>query len=151
MPMYNYNCSSCGIIFEELVSGEYYKEPQEHDECGNLCDRTAEGQGIYAHGIGLKEHTRTASRAKVEHNWMEDEIENTKKALTGEIAGGASPYKTYTPNHEEAVKQGLAKKVDPKTAKIRQESSEKLTQNAAKGMSDIDKARSSKGLNIKDN
>ena len=73
MPMYNYNCSSCGIIFEELVSGEYYKEPQEHDECGNLCDRTAEGQEVYAHGIGLKEHSRDSgsqSRRKVEDIFM---------------------------------------------------------------------------------
>ena len=124
MPMYNYNCSSCGIIFEELVSGEFY-----------------------AHGIGLKEHTRTGSRANVEHAWMEGEIQNSKDAIKGET--GINPYSNYTINHDEAVKQGLAKKVNPRAAKQRKESSAKLTQDASKGMSDYDLKRSQDGLNSK--
>tara|TARA_R110000823_G_scaffold287106_1_gene405406 strand:+ start:994 stop:1443 length:450 start_codon:yes stop_codon:yes gene_type:complete len=149
MPMYNYNCSSCGIIFEELVSGEYYKEPQEHDKCGNLCERTAEDQGIHAHGIGLKEHTRVGSRAKVEHAWMEGEIKNTAKVIKGE--SGISPYSNYQINHEEAAKQGIAKKVNPKDAKKRRESNAELTQLAASKMSDTDRKRAENGHNTKDN
>jgi putative FmdB family regulatory protein len=149
MPLYNYDCSSCGTIFEELVSGEYYKEPQEHDECGNLCYRTAEGQGVYAHGIGLKEHTRTASRAKVEEKWVEGEIDATKRAIDGK--SGVSPYTNYKINHDEAVNRGLAKKVDPKTAKNRRKSAEKLTQSAAQNMSTSDRKRAEDGHNVKDN
>ena len=152
MPMYNYDCSSCGIIFEELVSGEYYKEPQEHDKCGNLCERTAEDQGIYAHGIGLKEHSRSSgssSRRKVEESWMKGEIENTKKAIEGK--SGVSPYTNYKIKHDVAVEQGLAKKVDAKTAKARRKSSKDLTQTVAKAMSDKDRKRSEDGHNVKDN
>ena len=149
MPIYNYDCSSCGIIFEELVSINYYKEPQEHDECGNLCEKTAEGQGIYAHGIGLKEHTRTGSRAKVEQAWMKGEINATNRAIDGK--SGVSPYTNYKINHEEAVKQGLATKVSPATANKRKKGSEKLTQHAAKNMSKQDRKRSEDGHNIKDN
>jgi len=152
MPMYNYYCESCNETFEELVSMEYYKEPQEHDDCGNLCNRTAEGQEINAHGIGLKEHSRSSgssSRRKVEESWMEGEIENTKKAIEGK--SGVSPYTNYKINHDVAVEQGLAKKVDPKTAKIRRKSSEALTQTVAKAMSDTDRKRSEDGHNVKDN
>ena len=152
MPMYNYDCSSCGIIFEELVSGEYYKEPQEHDKCGNLCERTAEDQGIYAHGIGLKEHSRASSsgsRRKVEESWLEGEIENTKEAIEGK--SGVSPYTNYKINHDVAVEQGVAKKVDPKTAKVRKESSKKITQQVATKMSDKDRKRSEDGHNVKNN
>ena len=149
MPMYNYDCSSCGIIFEELVSGEYYKEPQEHDECGNLCERTAEDQGIYAHGIGLKEHTRRSSIAKTEHKWMDGAIDATKRAIDGK--SGVSPYTNYKLNHEVAVEKGVAKKVDPKTAKNRRKSAEKLTQAAAKNMSASDRKRAEDGHNVKDN
>ena len=152
MPMYNYNCSSCGIIFEELVSGEYYKEPQEHDDCGNLCERTAEGQGVYAHGIGLKEHSRSSgssSRRKVEEKWMKDEIVKTGEAIEGK--SGVSPYTNYQINHEEAVKQGIAKKVDPATANKRKKGSQKLTQHVAKNMSKSDRKRSEDGHSIKDN
>ena len=149
MPMYNYDCTSCGIIFEELVSMDYYKEPQEHDDCGNLCHRTAEGQGVYAHGIGLKEHTRTASRAKVEEKWVEGEIEATKRAIDGK--SGVSPYTNYIINHDEAEKRGLAKKVDPKTAKKRRKSAAKLTQTAANNMSTSDRKRAEDGHNVKDN
>ena len=149
MPMYNYDCTSCGIIFEELVSMDYYKEPQEHDDCGNLCYRTAEGQGIYAHGIGLKEHTRTGSRAKVEHAWMDGEIENTKQVIKGEK--GISPYANYKINHEEAAKRGIAKKISPKAAKQKRESNEQLTKNVANKMSDTDRKRAENGHNVKDN
>tara|TARA_R110002074_G_scaffold361872_1_gene534922 strand:+ start:535 stop:984 length:450 start_codon:yes stop_codon:yes gene_type:complete len=149
MPMYNYDCSSCGIIFEELVSGEYYKEPQEHDECGNLCERTAEDQGIYAHGIGLKEHTRRSSIAKTEHKWMDGAIDATKRAIDGK--SGVSPYTNYKLNHEVAVEKGVAKKVDPKTAKNRRKSAEKLTQTAANNMSASDRKRAEDGHNVKDN
>ena len=149
MPVYNYDCTSCRVIFEELVLMEYYKEPQEHEDCGNLCERTAEGQGIYAHGVGLKEHTRTGSRAKVEHKWMEDEIKNTAQVIKGE--SGVSPYTNYQINHDEAVNQGLAKKVAPKTAKQRKKSSKDLTQNAANRMSDTDRKRAENGHNTKDN
>jgi putative FmdB family regulatory protein len=152
MPMYNYDCTSCGIIFEELVSIDYYKEPQEHDDCGNLCERTAEGQGVYAHGIGLKEHSRSSgstSRRKVEEGWINSEIENTKKAIEGK--SGVSPYTNYKINHDEAVNQGLAKKVNPKTSKQRKKSSEKLTQAAAKNMSTSDRKRAEDGHNVKDN
>lgn len=149
MPMYNYDCSSCGIIFEELVSGEYYKEPQEHDECGNLCERTAEDQGIYAHGIGLKEHTRRSSIAKTEHKWMDGAIDATKRAIDGK--SGVSPYTNYKLNHKVAVEKGIAKKVDPKTAKNRRKSAEKLTQTAANNMSASDRKRAEDGHNVKDN
>lgn len=149
MPMYNYDCSSCGIIFEELVSVDYYKEPQEHDECGNLCNRTAEGQGVSAHGIGLKEHTRRASIAKTEHKWMDGAIDATKRAIDGK--SGVSPYANYQINHDVATEKGLAKKVDPKTAKKRRKSAEKLTQAAAKNMSPSDRKRAEDGHNVKDN
>mgnify|MGYP003654429318 CR=1 FL=1 len=149
MPLYNYDCSSCGIIFEEIVSVDYYKEPQEHDECGNLCNRTAEGQGVYAHGIGLKEHTRTGSLAKTEHKWMEGAIDATKRAIDGK--SGVSPYANYQINHDEAVNKGLAKKVDPKTAKKRRKSAAKLTQSAAQNMSASDRKRAEDGHSIKDN
>ena len=152
MPMYNYYCESCDTIFEELVSQDYYKEPQEHDECGNLGNRTAEGQEINAHGIGLKEHSRSSgssSRRKVEESWMEGEIENTKKAIEGK--SGVSPYTNYKINHDVAVKQGKAKKVDPKASKIRRESSKGLTQTVAKAMSAEDRKRSEDGHNVKDN
>ena len=150
MPMYNYDCTSCKIIFEELVSMDYYKEPQEHDDCGNLCYRTAEGQGVYAHGIGLKEHSKSSgsgSRRKVEENWIKGEIENTKEAV--ESKTGISPYARYDINHDVAVKQGKAKKVDSKTAKIRQKSSEKLTHLSAANMSEKDRKRLEAGHNAK--
>jgi putative FmdB family regulatory protein len=150
MPLYNYDCTSCSVIFEELVAGEYYKEPQEHDECGNLCERTAEGQGIYAHGVGLKEHSRysgSTSRKNVEEAWMRGEIENTKEAVEGK--SGVSPYTRYEINHDVAVQQGKAKKVDPKTAKIRQKSSEKLTHLSAANMSEKDRKRLEAGHNAK--
>jgi len=150
MPLYNYDCTSCGVIFEELVAMDYYEEPQEHDYCGNLCERTAEGQGIYAHGIGLKEHSRatgSTSRKNVEEAWMKDEIENTKKAVEGK--SGISPYTRYEINHEVAVERGIAKKVDPKTAKVRQKSSEKLTHLAAANMSEKDRKRLEAGHNTK--
>jgi len=152
MPMYNYYCESCNTIFEELVSQDYYKEPQEHDECGNLGNRTAEGQEINAHGIGLKEHSRSSgssSRRKVEESWLKGEIDNTKEAIEGK--SGVSPYTNYKINHDVAAEQGLAKKVNPKTAKIRRKSSEDLTQTVAKAMSDKDRKRSEDGHNIKDN
>ena len=148
MPMYNYDCTSCGIIFEELVSIDYYKEPQEHDDCGNLCERTAEGQGIYAHGIGLTSGRGDGDKAKMDHRWMEDEIENTKAAVEGK--SGISPYTNYIINHDEAVKQGKAKKVSPEKAKIRRESSKKLTQKTASSMSKEHKERLEGGHNVKD-
>tara|TARA_R110002012_G_scaffold77788_1_gene197968 strand:- start:61 stop:519 length:459 start_codon:yes stop_codon:yes gene_type:complete len=152
MPMYNYYCKSCDTIFEELVSQDYYKEPQEHEECGNLGHRTAEGQEINAHGIGLKEHSRSSgsgSRRKVEESWLEGEIDNTKEAIEGK--SGVSPYTNYKINHDVAVDQGLAKKVNPKTAKLRKESSKKITQQVATKMSNSDRKRSEDGHNVKDN
>jgi len=149
MPMYNYYCESCNETFEELVSMEYYKEPQEHDDCGNLCSRTAEGQEIVAHGIGLTAGRGDGDKARTDHRWMEQEIENTKKAVEGK--SGVSPYTNYKINHDVAVEQGLAKKVDPKTAKVRRDSSEKLTQQVATKMSDKDRKRSEDGHNVKDN
>ena len=147
MPFYNYYCEPCEDIFEELVSPSDFHTLQECPDCSSLCNRTAEGQMINAHGIGLKEHVSRSSRAKVEEKWMSDEIDNTKNILEGE--GGPSPYASYKINPEVAVKQGLAKKVDPKTAKIRRESSAQLTRNAAKAMSEKDLKRAQNGHNNK--
>ena len=54
-------------------------------------------------------------------------------------------------NHNVAAERGLAKKVDPKTAKKRKKSSEKLTQTAAKNMSASHRKRAEDGHNVKDN
>ena len=147
--MYNYDCSSCGVIFEELVLMDYYKEPQEHEDCGTLCHRTAEGQEFSAHGIGLKEHTRRSSIAKTEHKWMDGAIDVTKRAIEGKT--GVSPYTNYKINHDVAVEQGLAKKVNPKKSKERHEVTKQRMKTVAKGLSDKDKKRSEDGHNVKDN
>ena len=149
MPLYNYYCTSCDKVFEDLVSGSKYKEPQECPKCGTLSERTAYGQKINAHGLGLTDGRGEGDKARTEHRWMEQEIKNTGKALEGK--SGVSPYTNYQINHEVAVKQGLAKKVDSKKARVRQKSSEKLTQTIAKAMSDTDRKRSEDGHNIKDN
>jgi putative FmdB family regulatory protein len=152
MPFYNYYCEPCDKVFSELVSGEKYRDPQECSSCGKLSERTARGQEINAHGVGLKEHSRassSSSRRKVEESWLEGEIENTKKAVEGK--SGVSPYTNYKINHDVAVEQGLAKKVDPKTAKVRRDSSKKMTQQVATKMSDEDRKRSEDGHNVKDN
>tara|TARA_R100000458_G_scaffold17345_3_gene15032 strand:- start:13506 stop:13955 length:450 start_codon:yes stop_codon:yes gene_type:complete len=149
MPLYSYHCKSCDEVFEDLVSGSKYKEPQECPKCGKLSERTAYGQKINAHGLGLTDGRGEGDKARTEHRWMEQEIKNTGKALEGK--SGVSPYTNYQINHEVAVKQGLAKKVDSKKARVRQKSSEKLTQTIAKAMSDTDRKRSEDGHNIKDN
>jgi|14_taG_2_1085336.scaffolds.fasta_scaffold01197_7 putative FmdB family regulatory protein len=152
MPFYNYYCKPCEEVFSDLVSGENYQDPQECPSCGKLSERTARGQEINAHGVGLKEHSRassSSSRRKVEESWLEGEIDNTKEAIEGK--SGVSPYTNYKINHNVAVEQGLAKKVDPKTARVRRKSSKDLTQTVAKAMSDKDRKRSEDGHNIKDN
>jgi putative FmdB family regulatory protein len=149
MPIYNYVCSSCSIIFEELVSIDYYKEPQEHDECGTLCNRTAEGQEIVAHGIGLTEGRGDGDKAKIDHRWMEEEIGNTKTAIKGE--SGVSPYTNYKIDNDVAVEKGLAKKVSPKKSKERQDIKSQRMKTVAKGLSETDKKRSEGGHNVKDN
>ena len=152
MPFYNYYCKPCEEVFSDLVSGENYQDPQECPSCGKLSERTARGQEINAHGVGLKEHSRassSSSRRKVEESWLEGEIDNTKKAIKGK--SGVSPYTNYKINHDEAVNRGLAKKVDPKTAKNRRKSAEKLTQSAAQNMSTSDRKRAEDGHNVKDN
>ena len=152
MPFYNYYCEPCKEVFSELVSGEEYRDPQECPSCEKLSERTARDQEINAHGIGLKEHSRSSgssSRRKVEESWMKGEIENTKKAIEGK--SGVSPYTNYKIKHDVAVEQGLAKKVDAKTAKARRKSSKDLTQTVAKAMSDKDRKRSEDGHNVKNN
>jgi len=133
MPMYNYECTSCEVVFDEFVSMEYYKEPQEHAECGNLCYRTAEGQTFNAHGIGLKERYTEGRQKQTEKAWMEQEVENTSEALKGET--GASPYSKMSMNIDVLEKQGRCKKVSQKDAHARKKSAEKLNQDAAKNLS----------------
>jgi len=68
---------------------------------------------------GIENPHYTKSRADFEHEWMAGEIENTKKAISGEdqLTGqAASPYSKMTPNMEALVAQGLAKPLDAETA-----------------------------------
>ena len=149
MPLYNYYCTSCDKVFEDLVSGSKYKEPQECPKCGTLSERTAYGQKINAHGLGLTEGRGEGDKAKTEHRWMEKEIQTTKGALKGK--SGVSPYTNYKINKEAAVQAGLAKKVDPKTARQKKKNAAKLTQTVSKAMSDKDLKRAQDGHNVKDN
>ena len=88
----------------------------------------------------------TTERAKFEHEWMANEIENTKKALDGEdqISGKASsPYEKYNPNMDALVEQGIAKPLDAETAvqkkRIQDERARKVAEQASDKLSDIDK------------
>jgi putative FmdB family regulatory protein len=149
MPFYNYYCEPCEEVFNDLVSGENYQDPQECPSCGKLSERTARGQKIVAHGIGLTEGRGDDDKARTDHRWMEDEIENTKKAIEGK--SGVSPYTNFQINHDVAVEQGLAKKVSPKKSKERDNTSKERMKTIAKGLSETDKKRSEDGHNIKDN
>ena len=136
MPSYNYYCSSCDLVFSDLVSMSDYNKPQECKKCGTPSDRTARGQAINAHGLGLTDGRSESDKARTEHRWMEDEIENTKKAL--KYDKGVSPYAEYKVNHEVAVEKGLARKLtsEEKAEKIKDR--EKAVKKLAEGMSDND-------------
>tara|TARA_R100000458_G_scaffold58999_2_gene68361 strand:- start:1099 stop:1551 length:453 start_codon:yes stop_codon:yes gene_type:complete len=149
MPVYNYYCESCDEIFDDLVDGSKYKDPQDCPTCGTSSERTARGQKIQAHGVGLVHHTTREDRAKTEHRWMEKEIEVTKRAIEGK--SGVSPYTNFKINKEEAVKQGLAKKVSDKEAHIRRETSAARMREVAKAMPEKDRKRAEDGHNVKDN
>jgi hypothetical protein len=61
----------------------------------------------------------TTERAQFEHEWMANEIENTKKALNAEdqLTGKAkSPYAKMNPNMDALVEAGIAKPDDAETA-----------------------------------
>tara|TARA_R110002012_G_scaffold320256_1_gene542989 strand:- start:1138 stop:1587 length:450 start_codon:yes stop_codon:yes gene_type:complete len=136
MPFYNYWCGPCEEVFDELVSGEEYQNPQECPSCGNLSERTARGQKIVAHGIGLTEGRGDGDKAKTEHRWMEDEIKNTEEAIKSEK--GVSPYTEYKINHEVAKEQGLCKNITEKEKQSRDKDRKKAMTTLAEGMSDKD-------------
>jgi len=68
---------------------------------------------------GIENPFYTKSRADFEHEWMAGEIENTKKAISGEdqLTGkAASPYAKMNPDMDALVKAGIAKPMDAETA-----------------------------------
>ncbi len=136
MPSYNYHCSSCDLVFSDLVPMSEYNEPQDCHKCGTPSNRTARGQAINAHGLGLTDGRGEGDKAKTEHRWMEDEIENTKEAIKSEK--GVSPYSEYKINHEVAEKQGYCKKITEKEKQARDTNRTKAMKKLAEGMSDND-------------
>ncbi len=136
MPSYNYYCSSCDLVFSDLVSMSDYNKPQECKKCGTPSDRTARGQAINAHGLGLTDGRSESDRARTEHRWMEDEIENTKEAIKQEK--GVSPYSEYKINHEVAVEKGLARKITEQEKQVREQDRQQAVKKLSEGMSDND-------------
>jgi len=136
MPLYNYHCQPCEKVFEEFASMAEWKDPQKCPSCEELCERTAEGQDIHAHGIGLKSRRSDSDKANVEHRWMQDEIENTKKAVATE--SGASPYTEYKINHEVAQEKGICTTISDKDKKSRDADRQKATSKLTEGMSEND-------------
>tara|TARA_R100001082_G_scaffold71429_2_gene40748 strand:- start:253 stop:642 length:390 start_codon:yes stop_codon:yes gene_type:complete len=111
-------------------------EPQDCEKCGTPSDRTAQGQKINTPGLGLTEGRGEGDKARTEHRWMEDEIENTKKAIKSET--GVSPYSEYKINHDVALEQGLCKKITDQEKKARDDDRGKAMKKLAEGMSEND-------------
>ena len=57
MPSYNYYCSSCDLVFSDLVPMSKASEPQDCEKCGTPSDRTAQGQKIIKSEKGVSPYT----------------------------------------------------------------------------------------------
>jgi len=95
---------------------------------------------------GVENPFYTTERAQFEHEWMEGEIENTKKALRGEdqLTGKASsPYEKMEPDMDALVKAGIAKPLDAETAaekkRIQDERSKIIMDQASDKLTDIER------------
>jgi len=141
MPMYTYYCESCDRNFSTIAAFKNRKRRRKCSNCGKCgCPHTwdySKSDDIGIQGIRggdtPKFYGDISKRKKVEKKWLEDECKHAKGAIKGD--SGVSPYSKMDINHEFMVKQGVAKKVSKKEARIRKKNSRKLTQYAAKDIS----------------
>jgi hypothetical protein len=162
MPVYDHKCNTCGGGVELTISFAEYKEMEEEfgrTEGGNVrfpcpnegCDGWSERD--YSRGVasftvkgGYKYQTK-AYRADAEHEWMKQEIENTKGTLLGERDSSMKndyntqrPYAGYTLDEKGAEDMGF-KRVNSEEAKARAEVSKKTSGDA---VAKVEKGRKSK-------
>ena len=97
-------------------------------ECGGYAEFCVDIDAIPAMRVrgnfdnGAHNPHYTTARAEAEHQWMEWQVEEARKAVDGEdqISGKAvSPYGKRTLNVEKALEQGVIKKASEKEASAR--------------------------------
>jgi len=134
MPIYEYKCKECRVIYDLNCSMKDMKKYIMCRECGKRATRCYEGQSFI---IDMDEPT-----GKFYHNvgndkgsalkWHDGAVKATEDAL--KFDSGVSPYSRMSLNYDELEKQGKCKKVSSKEAKARKKSSAKMVRDAANNM-----------------
>lgn len=161
MPTYHHTCDKCSVTTELQISFADYgvmeedygrsdggdvRFPCDEDDCGGWSERDYSfGVASFSVKGGTKYQTR-AYRADAEHEWMKQEIENTKGTLLGKKDTRMNsdyntqrPYAAYTLDEKGAEDMGF-KRVSAEESKARAEVSKKTT---GEEVAKVEKARKS--------
>ena len=136
MPIYEYKCEDCKVIFDLYCSMKDMKKYVMCTECGKRAPRCVAGQSFSftMEGKTEKFYRSTGEDTSKAIQWHDQEVRNTEKAL--KFDSGVSPYSRMSINYDEMEKQGVCKKVSSKEAKARNKSTEKMVKDAANKMSE---------------
>jgi putative FmdB family regulatory protein len=148
MPFYDFECSGCGFVTEEVFSIMSMPDSVECGDCGEESFRTIKNQNMEVqwntegktpvfHGKSERDDKYLANR------WHDAEVRNAEKAIEGK--SGVSPYSRMKINHEYFEKEGIAKKVSTKEAKIRKKAAEHIVREAASKLEGVEKDHTLRG------
>ena len=149
MPYYNYYCKRCDANYGDLRKYEERNKKLTCPECGKRqcpltydCSKNADGRtssvSIRVEGGTPKfYHSVGVGNKKHEEDWLQGEIDNTKKVLKDANKGG-SPYADKHIDFEHFAKEGVMKKVSRKKAKERLDASNTISKTAAPNLTEKD-------------
>jgi len=139
MPIYNYYCKRCDANYSDLRKYEDRNKKITCPECGKRqCPLTFDSSKN-AHKVEVPSFSQTETLDnQYAKEWYEEEIENTKDALTS-LNGGESPYARYTMNYDKLVEQGTLKRVSDRKANQKRKAAETLAKMQAENISEHDK------------
>lgn len=135
MPIYEYECRKCKIIYDLYCPMKDMKKYLICRECGKRATRFYEGQsfridmdeptGKFYHNVGNDKSSAL--------RWHDGAVKATEDAL--KFDSGVSPYSRMSLNYDTLEKEGYCKKVSTKEADAKKKSTAKMVRDAANNMS----------------
>ncbi len=138
MPFYDYKCNKCETFIERMFSITNIQKSVKCPDCGGRAKKSIETQNMQIQwNAGDKTPVFSDRKGddikKVGSRWYNKEIETTKAAVDGK--SGVSPYSRMKINYDYFEKNGRAKKVSSKEAKVRREVSKRIVKDAVSKLS----------------
>lgn len=120
MPIYEFSCHKCELIFDRLYKEVPKKLPKKTKcpECGKMADRE-----FCVGTFHVKGQPYRLSKSDV-MNFYNGAIEDSKENL--KLENTKSPYRRYVPNFDALTKDGTLRQLSDKEIKDRHQTTRKI-------------------------